>query len=221
MRDIVLGRNSSVWRFLCERPDVASANFLSLSHSELGDFVFDGDDRVWVFAYSRKSVENFEMIDRLRRSGVRNIIYVGSSSSIVCSVSHCYEYPRVKNSAEKYVLSFPEGCSVTLGLVVQDHVGLPAGPSLVTTYDDLAAFMLNPPWIRGGGGRKTLFRQVERGFESKIESFVYHSYGHLLGLCGRWPCFLRPIDFLLRAVNYRWYGYTYLSNRLWKSMMTS
>jgi hypothetical protein len=60
-----------------------------------------------------------------------------------------------------------------------------------------------------------LFDIVSRAFSGTTEAAIHRAYGLLLRACGAWPCLLRPLDALLRALGIRWYGYVYLSNRLW------
>lgn len=221
MRNVVVGKNSFLWQKLSQRDDVKGADFVALGHSELSAFEFRRDDRVWLFSYSKREDENNRMIDFLISARVSSIVYLGSSSSIVVEVTNCYQYPRVKADAESRVLESPIGFSVVLGMVVHCDDELPGGTSVVTTIDELAEFLLSPTWPSDESHRRLLFRQVVRPFSSMTERKLYSAYGHMMAKVGAFPCVLRPIDFLLRSLNFRWYGYTYLGNRLWKSSMTS
>jgi hypothetical protein len=60
-----------------------------------------------------------------------------------------------------------------------------------------------------------LFKMVSRDFGSGFERTLFLIYGHVQWLLRRFPCALRPVDLVLRALGYRWYGYLLLSNRLW------
>ena len=82
---------------------------------------------------------------------------------------------------------------------------------------ELADFMMAPNWPQELGRRKHLFHVVSRPFAGDIERLLYRVYGRLIMALRRYPCALRPIDMLLRALRMRWYGYVYLSNRLWIS----
>jgi hypothetical protein len=62
-----------------------------------------------------------------------------------------------------------------------------------------------------------LFEMIDRPFGSGAERALYRAYGSLQWRVRRWPCVLRPLDFTLRALGIRWYGYVNLSNRLWSS----
>ena len=89
---------------------------------------------------------------------------------------------------------------------------LPAGTTMATSLDQIAAFMAQ-------GGRDAtdtlLFSAVERPFSGSLERAAFRAYGLAQRAAGTWPCLLRPVDIVLRALGWRWYGYLYLSNRLW------
>lgn len=217
VRDVVLGRGSTVWRRLATNPALAARIGAAIGHRELAGFAFTPADRVWVLAYSRLPSENSALLARLRDAGVREIVYVSSASTIVSRRTRCYEYPRVKQLAEDEALALPNAKVLTIGLVHDDAGELPGGANIATRYDDLAAFMLTPDWPDDGGRRKRLFRVERRPFRSGVERALARAYGAALDACGPHPCLLRPFDLLLRLLGMRWYGYTFLSNRLWIS----
>lgn len=216
-REIVLGRNSTVWRLLSSHPQLAEASFTAIGHHDLAAFDFKPADRVWVFSYSRMPAENSAMLARLGAAGVAEIVYLSSSSVIVTRRTRCWAYPRVKQQAEDEALALPNGKVLTVGLMHADAAELPAGNNIATTYDTLAAFMRSPAWTDGGGRRRHLFSIESRPYRSGLERGLARLYGAALDACGTRPCLLRPVDLLLRLMGMRWYGYTFLSNRLWIS----
>jgi hypothetical protein len=151
---------------------------------------------------------------------VAEVVYLSSSSCRVASRTTCYEYPRVKQKAETQALAFDAGKVLTIGLVYADESELPAGDNVATSLGELAAFMLAPAWPDGQGRRKHLLRQVSRPFTSALEKVLYRAYGWAILSLKRYPCALRPVDLLLRVARMRWYGYVYLSNRLWISTIS-
>lgn len=217
MREVVLGRSSAVWRRLTADPALAARIGAAIGHHELAGFTFTPADRVWVLSYSRVPAENSALLARLRDAGVAEIVYVSSSSTIVAQRTRCYEYPRVKQQAEDEALALPNARVLTLGLMHDDPAELPAGDNIATRYDTLAAFMQSPDWPDGDGRRKRLFRIERRPFRSGIERALARAYGAALDAAGAHPCLLRPLDLLLKLLGMRWYGYTFLSNRLWIS----
>lgn len=217
LREVVLGRGSTVWRRLSAEPAIAAHFDAAIGHAELTGFAFTPADRVWVLAYSRVPAENRAMLERLREAGVREIVYVSSASTIVSRRTRCYEYPRVKQQAEDDALALPNARVLTIGLMHGDAAELPAGRNIATHYDELAAYLLAPDWPDEGGRRKRLFRVVQRPFRNPAEQALACAYGAALDATGSHPCLLRPADLLLRTLGMRWYGYTFLSNRLWIS----
>ena len=218
LREVVLGSGSTVWRTLAGRRELDG--FTAIGHADLPGFRFTPSDRVWVLAYSRNARENEPMLERLHQAGVREIVYVSSSSTVVNGLSRCYEYPRLKWQAEMRALALPQSRVLTLGLMHASTDELPAGPCVATSYDELAAFLLQPEWPEDGGRRKSLLRVVQRPFRGPLERALHRAYGRAQAWLGAWPCLLRPADLLLRACGFRWYGYTYLSNRLWMSKIS-
>ena len=219
IRNVVLGRSSKVWAALAGHAGVARLMEHAISHKDLDSFVFTHADRVWVFSYSRLPNENDSIFQRLRAAGVGEVIYVSSSSTIVNRQTECYEYPRVKQLAENSVLGLPTARILTIGLMYSDATELPAGENIATSYNELAEFMLSPQWPQDGSRRQTLFRRVSRPFGGPAEAALFNFYSMAMKALGSRPCLLRPVDLLLRTMKMRWYGYVFLSNRLWISTM--
>lgn len=220
MRDIFVGRNSKVWQGLAARLAASRFDCIAIGHRDTPAFDFAALDRVWVLSYSRLAKENAALIARLNDAGVAQVVYLSSSSVIVCQRTRCYEYPCVKQSAEQAVLALSHGKVLTVGLVYAQSDELPRGPNVATSLDELAAFIRAPHWPDAEGRAKHLFRAVSRPFSGVMERCAYRAYGALLSVCGSFPCALRPLDVLLRAAGARWYGYVYLSNRLWISTIS-
>jgi hypothetical protein len=216
-RDVFVGSHSKVWKGLASRVAAGSKDCVAIGHRDVPAFGFNAADRVWVLSYSRLIDENATLIARLNEAGVAQIVYLSSSSVIVCERTRCYEYPRVKQRAQRAVLALPHGKVLTVGLVYEQKDELPRGPNVATSLDELAAFICAPHWHHEAGQAQNLFRTVARPFSGALESWAFQAYGALMAASGNFPCALRPLDVLLRAFGARWYGYVYLSNRLWIS----
>jgi hypothetical protein len=216
-REIVLGRNSKVWRGLARHSKLQRKKFIAIGHAELADFNFEYNDRVWVFSYSREEQENEALLSKLVQVKVAEVVYVSSSSVKVAAKTNCYEYPRVKLKAEQVALSNPVAKILTIGLVYNLESELPAGENIATCIDDLASFMVSPNWSGELPRTKHLFKAVSRSFSGALEKLAYDLYGKLIFACASYPCALRPVDLLLLMLRMRWYGYVYLSNQLWIS----
>ncbi len=213
-RNVVVGRNSAVWQQLAPRLASLGCRCVATGHRDIGAFAFAAGDRVWVLSYSRRPEENTALLSALGHAGVSEIIYVSSSSAIVSGRTACYEYPRVKQLAERDALALANGRVLVIGMVYERAEQLPGGATVATSCDALAAFMAVPAWP---ARRRTLFDVVQRPFRGPFERVAHRWYGRLMARTGTYPCLLRPLDVLLRALGLRWYGYTYLSNTLWMS----
>lgn len=208
-----------MWQALSARPAIAEKFRVAIGHADVAWFAFSPSDRVWVFAYSRKASRNSELLEHLARAGVREVVYVSSASTIVLQQTRCYEYPRVKHAAEVEAQRRLDARVLTLGLVYDAIDELPAGCTAATSQAQIAEFLLAPNWSDDGDARVRLFALVDRPFRSSTERLLYRWYGRAMTAASAYPCVLRPLDFLLRAFGMRWYGYLFLSNRLWMSTM--
>ncbi len=220
VRDVFIGCHSKVWQTLSRHAVVAERLPQAIGHRDVGSFGFTDRDRVWILSHSREPAQNSALLDRLRHAAVQEIVYVSSSSTIVSVVTDCYAYPRVKGRAEREALALPAAKVLTIGMMYEGPMQLPGGANVATSFDELAAFVVAPDWPEEGGRRKTLLRVVRRPFGSTWEHRTYRCYGRLLRWAGGLPCLLRPLDVVLRACGIRWYGYVYLSNRLWISTIS-
>jgi hypothetical protein len=214
-REVIVGKNSAIWRVLRNEPRIAEAFPVTLGHAELDQARFSPYDRVWVLAYSRSPGENVEMLARLKAAGARDVVYFSTATTNVASLTRCYNYPTVKLEAERAAREMLNARILTLGVLYQTPADLPAGRTMATSFVQLADFLLDPRWPEDPNERVLLFEPVDRPFSGPLERAAFSVYGALIWSLRRWPCVLRPIDSLIRALRWRWYGYVYLSNRLW------
>lgn len=216
MSTIVVGRHSRVWNQLSQRPEIAASGITALGHRELETLRCSADDVVWVLSYSRHQADNDALLDHLRQAGVRRLVYVSTATANVADVTRCYEYPRAKRHAEETATRlFPQATIVRIGVVVTHAHELPAGTTAATSLAQLADALLRN--CLAEGACINLFEMVTRPFAHSAERIAHRVYGVLQRACGAYPCALRPLDVLLRAAGFRWYGYVYLSNRLWST----
>jgi hypothetical protein len=210
-RTIVVGKNSKVWQNLSDDPRLAGC--LAIGHAEVAGFAFHPSDRVWILSFSRDMDDNQRLFETLSAAGAKDCIYVSTATANVDAVTRCYEYPRVKRASEALSQSLLGARVVLIGVVYQDLADLPAGITMATNLDQLAEAIANLAW--SGTGHVNLFAPVQRPFTSGAERLAFVVYGIMQRLAAAWPCLLRPLDIILRALGWRWYGYLYLSNRLW------
>lgn len=210
-RQIIIGRNSKIWSIIGNK-NLGAA--IAIGHSEVTSFDFNVNDRVWIFSYSRLPHENQKIFECLHSCGVREIIYISSSSTNVISTTNCYAYPRIKKQAADDAIRMCNARVLTIGLFYENENSLPSGRSVVTSAEELLEFMVNPT-LPQPGSTTLLFRRIEKPFATFHERQLYKMYGSLLSIFDSMPCLLRPLDFALRGMGYNWYGYFYLSNKLW------
>lgn len=214
-RLVVVGRNSKVWLALTGLPQFDDITFYGISHAQVQQFIFLPGDRVWIFSYSRLSHENRKLLEILAAHDAIEINYISSASTNVVNLTKCYLYPTIKRQAEKDAKIICSARIVTIGLVYRTLAELPSGETAATSLTELAEFMVSD--FERDRSEVNLFKMVKRPFANETERFLFILYGKLLTISGRFPCLLRPVDFILRAFNMRWYGYLYLSNRLWST----
>ncbi len=213
LREVVIGKNSRVWKAVSRNPAVAARFAACIGHGEVQTFQFRGEDRVWVFAYSRVARENSRLFDALARAAVKEVVYVSSATTIVTTLTRCYAYPRVKKQAEEEAKRRLNARILTLGVVTERIEELPSGRIAATPLSRIEAFVLAPYW--GAADRTSLFEIADVPFATEWEARLHRAYDSVQWLVRRWPCALRPVDVMLRAMGLRWYGYVNLSNRLW------
>lgn len=214
--DVIVGGGARIWRALCALPDFPAERFVVLHHDQCASHHFATGSRVWILAYGRRPQDNLRLIEQLRDRAVGcEFVYVSSSSCIVNTISGCYGYPRIKQQAARAATRLLGARTLLLGLVHGSPEELPRGTNAATPLGLLRDFLLAPRWPADRHAEVPLLVTVTRPFTGVLEARLHAGYGLLQKLCGRWPCLLRPLDVLLRAAGIRWYGYVYLSNRLW------
>jgi hypothetical protein len=221
VREVVVGCNSKVWRAAAENSAVAQRFSRAIGHRDVATFPFSRSDRVWVFSYSRVPEENSRLLAALRTATVREVVYVSSATTIVTRLTRCYGYPRVKQAAETEAREGLNARVLTLGIVVRHPEELPAGRNAATFQSWIEEFLLSPRWPEDAGTRMRLFQMVSVPFTRSWEVPLYRAYDWLQWRLRTWPCVLRPLDAMLRALGIRWYGYINLSNRLWTATTSS
>ena len=187
---------------------------------EVAGFAFAPDDRVVVFSYSRTPADNTALLEQIAARGVAHCVYVSTATTNVVPVTRCYEYPRVKHDAEGDAARLCQAQVLRIGVVYSDESELPAGKTVATSLDDLATFLMAPERFAAPPKEVRLFAVKSRPFSHVIERWCFAWYGAAVRLSGSYPCLLRPVDVILRALGWRWYGYVYLSNRLWMSTIS-
>jgi hypothetical protein len=212
-RIVILGKNSKVWTLLKKSNFLAELPIFSIGHGDVGDFEFLPLDQIWVLSYSRVPSENYYLLKKLSNINNISVFYVSSASININSITQCYNYPKIKQQAQEDAVRLCNARIITIGWFYGAVTELPSGLTAATSVHQLAVAIRNI--YNNLEQPVNLFRMVDRPFLTSFEKKLYVLYGQLIKRCGRFPCLLRPIDFVLRLVGIRWYGYLYLSNKLW------
>ncbi|WP_155763308.1 hypothetical protein [Polynucleobacter asymbioticus] len=187
-------------------------NICAIGHSEIASFDFNQSDLVWIMSYSKSTLENNEMFRLLSLTGAKDFIYISSASVNVVNDTKCYRYPNAKFAAEFNAISILGARILRIGLIYTDLCTLPAGLTMATSIAMLSNYIGE---ISNGKPFNTsnLFTPTYRPFINIFEKYLYNLYGYLMNFFWFYPCMLRPIDYFLRSMNMKWYGYLFLSNK--------
>lgn len=207
---MIVGRNSVIWRAISARLPHVSA----IGHSEIATFEFRPDDIVWIFSYSLREQENRSMFHALSSGKAQRFVYVSSATANVADRHECYAYPRAKRAAEKAAGEILRAQIVRLGIVFDDPDEIPHGWQAQTSLDDIVAALESSVADGIESLPLRLFELRQRPFTRASERLAYALYGALVRILPV-PCLARPLDVVLRALGWRWYGYVFVSNRLW------
>jgi hypothetical protein len=216
MRNIIIGRNSKVWKTLQTLPALKSGNFLAISHKDAAGFYFRNTDLVWIFSYSRLRVENVKLLQAVRNAGANDVVYVSTATTNVVHRTSCYLYPREKLYAQLKASEICDARILVIGTMYLERAELFDGPCIATSYSNLATFVAENQWPEGVR-LVNLIEKVNKPYGSPFDRWLFKTYGRLLDAAGRFPCLLRPIDLLLHSLNKKPYGYVHLSNKIWFS----
>lgn len=214
-RIVVIGRNSKIWAAISRAREFEAVNVVAIGHAELATFTFVPGDQIWVLSYSRSAAQNLALLEVIAKSSDVDVTYVSSASTNVVKHTKCYKYPTIKYQAEVDAVRVCNARIVQIGWFYVNTDELPGGRTAATSARELVKFMLSDSARSNSNEAIKLFQMVERPFHSAGESVIFNTYGYMLKIVRFYPCLLRPVDFFLRGLNMRWYGYLYLSNKLW------
>lgn len=218
-RILFIGKNSTIWQRLSQNAARVDGIGPALGHADVANFDFKPDDQVWIFSYSRVTAENIALFEQLKERGARYVYYVSTASSNVMQITSRFTYPRAKSEAAEAAQRILGARIVLLGYVLEDLSEAPAGWAAIVTLDELLAKMRSEALSAPVANQNPiqLFTMRKTPFHSRLEALLYRAYFRVAFALGRYVFLLRPIDVILRALGYRWYGYFGMSNQLWST----
>lgn len=222
-RLVIIGRNSRLWRAV-EALDVTPQQpYVALGHGDLTSASFGPSDVIWILSYAASEAQNCQLMSRLKSCGAERVVYVSTATAPVAEMTRCYGYPKIKLFCERSARLLLNAQICRIGLVYRDPDELPSGISAATSYAAFVAAMEQSRLCVAPEGDEIwhLYELVTRPFATAGERLLFQGYGRLMELAKSSPCILRPIDFALRLLGFRWYGYVYLGNKLCKLTTSS
>lgn len=205
---IFVGKNTRVWKLLLSCNPYLSKFVIAISHSELLSFSFPINSTVWIFSHARKKNHIYKLIKNLKnKKNVKEYIYVSSVVTNISKKYPLYSYPRTKRLAQAIAVQQLKANVVILGLVYNNIEELPYGVSYSTHCTEIINLLHKTSFPK----KQILYKKTYRPFTSKIEQKVYKLYKALILTYPANYILLRPIDFILSKIGYKWYGYFFLS----------
>lgn len=212
MRKIIIGKNSNLYKeFRYEFDDIFD---LAISHKDLQNFGTKKTDIYFILSYGQSEKEMSQLLNEIKKIKHNNVILLSTSAVIVSKYSQCYSYPRLKMMQENFFIKKMSNFIIyRVGTVLRKN----------NLYQNRGTCVLNSNLFF-----KTLKKLLSGEFVSQVvqeyefveikkntfESIIYLIYTVTIRLFYRFPCVLRPIDLMLKILNYPWYGYGTLSLKL-------
>lgn len=210
LKILIIGSNSRVFNAMTnsgvlDNFDVLSVSGrdLDISLSKIGE---ENYSAVVILSYSKVRVQNELLFSRLSNVKSQIFIYISSISALSAEFGYKYSYPSSKleceNLAKRY---FSKLKILRVGLVPEVHKP-PYGHSYITHAGQLANCII--ALARGFDIKDDLYlisHYINQA--SLFEKISYSLYKRLFLYMRDKVVLLRPIDFILRAMGYNWYGY--------------
>jgi hypothetical protein len=217
-RIVFIGRSSILWARLLPHLTKTSP-IVAIGHRDIRQFSFASTDEVWIGSYAPDILGNETLFNELAKKSFGRCFYISTATANIAEHTNCYRYPHVKSKSEFIAKQVLGAQIVRIGLIYNDPSELPSGINAATKISDLVDRMILEKEELIVKIDENQYKLVKRSFSSIFEKSAYNIYGKIIDHTGRYPCVLRPIDWLLGVIGWRWYGYLYLSNK--KCMSTS
>ena len=195
MTKLIIGKNSSLVKKL--RANLNEFNYIS--HTDIGYTNMNLYSEVYIFSYSRNSVEeNIQFINKILHE---NIFYI--STVAVFSLGYSgdfYEYPKIKNEVEKYCLN--RGIKV-IRIGSFENADYFKKTIAVTTTEMIVAYFeeINKPEL------KNLFY-----IDSYKENFFGHLYEKIFQAFSNQKYLALLLAITSKIFQKKLYGYSYAAN---------
>lgn len=206
---LVVGKNAKVWNAVKTK---ITLDVNEVSFKEVVTFSVRGKYKyAIVFSYSKNMEDNKELLGALSKY-CEKIIYVSTMSVHYAIRGYLYNYPVVKLHCEEFLKqkgSFSHVLILRIGVVNETQTQsfeTSFGSFFITPAEVLAQFLNHKTELNPGCETVELFNLVENR-ESRFGETILRKIYKTLNAPGRMIIITRPLDFILRKLNYMWYGY--------------
>jgi len=212
MRKIIIGKNSNLYKeFKKEFDEIFD---LAISHKDLHNFVIKKTDIYFILSYGQSEKEMSQLLSEVIKIKQNNVILLSTTAIIVSKYSKCYAYPKLKMMQENFFSAKMSNFIIyRVGTVLRKN-NLYHNRGTCVLNSDL--FFRTLKKLLSGEFVCQVVEEYEfvRIEKNTLESIIYFIYTVTIRLFYKFPCVLRPIDLILKILNYRWYGYGALSLKL-------
>jgi hypothetical protein len=208
----IIGRNSRLYNELRLSKNCFDLNIREYGYRDVEEVEII--ENPIVFAYSRNLKENLLFLNKIAMKCRGKFIYISSTAVTAHKYISFYHYPKLKYEGEQYVATLSNSCIIRVGVTVKsvDMLKGYCGRTKATTYERLSnAIRLVSMHSTDTGiidATEIIYVKgvcVYRAIHSaQIFVFKYSKITFWL---------LRPFLFFFRAIGYKNYGYTFISNQ--------
>jgi len=210
MKEItIIGKNSILYKQLKNSLQQNFKITRELSHQEL-----DKVERITnplIFSFDKKSLKsNIKMLKTISDKSIGQSIYVSTSAIHAHSICRYYKYPKIKKNIENYLIEKTNVSILRFG-VLKSKSNLEGfvGHTMITSTN-MFAESIN--MFHCGANRiNECYKRTYIKPTSSLQKIILLLLKKLLFLKGFYVL-LRPLDLFLKLINFKNYGYSFLSN---------
>lgn len=207
----IIGKNSRIYKKL----DLSSLKrnnvVLELSHSEVYETEFI--ENPIVFSFSKVLNENQLFLNEIIKKTKGKITLISSISSDAYRLTGFYNYPKIKYTSEETIKKTSDYFILKVAIIEEENKPLINyyGRTKITTLDHIATTLSQIDFSK-------VNQQIDETWKVEIidNSFVFKFIFSIQLLLFKRSKFLfllcRPMTLFFRIINYKNYGYTFISN---------
>ena len=209
----VIGKNSLLYNSIKNELKKNYDNIIEYSHKDI--WHLKSIENPLVFSFSKKSVtENIKLLKFIISIKKGRLIYISTTATFSINYTSFYKYPFIKKEIENFLIKNKNVCVVRVGVVVEltdlnQFNGIIKASSLkliteciVQTFKKHSVNFINHAWIEKKIKSSNLIYRFFYGIELILFNFL-----------GKFFFITRPLDIVFRFLNFKNYGYSFLSNR--------